>query len=164
MTEIYWITRLDAVKEGCASFTFLGLIALIIYIILRLVSSNPYFDNHWKGIYDLGMRICRNFALGLLITVPGLLFVPSTKEALLIYGVGNTVDYLASNPTVRNLPDKAVQALSKFADEYINDENKESSEKKASEADEPLHSDTECRPPQQGQTSSEHSRSMERNT
>lgn len=35
---------------------------------------------------------------------------------------------------------------------------------KASEADEPLHSDTECRPPQQGQTSSQHSRSMERNT
>lgn len=34
----------------------------------------------------------------------------------------------------------------------------------ASEADEPLHSDTECRPPQQGQTNSEHSRSMERNT
>lgn len=35
---------------------------------------------------------------------------------------------------------------------------------KVSEADEPLHSDTECRPPQQGQTSSEHSRSIERNT
>ena len=129
MTEIYWITRLDAVKEACGWFTLLGIVALIIFIFLRLVSINPDFDEDWKGIYDSGMRICRNFAFGLLITIPGLLFVPSTKDALLIYGVGNTVDYLISNPTVRNLPDKAVQALSKFADEYINDDNKKSSEK-----------------------------------
>ena len=39
-------------------------------------------------------------------------------------------------------------------------------EKETTTAPEPSasHSDTECRPPQQGQTSSEHSRSMERNT
>ena len=41
-----------------------------------------------------------------------------------------------------------------------------SREKETTTAPEPStsHSDTECRPPQQGQTSSEHSRSIERNT
>lgn len=46
------------------------------------------------------------------------IFVPTTKEALLIYGVGGTIDYVKSNPTAKQLPDKCVNALDKWVDSW----------------------------------------------
>lgn len=57
----------------------------------------------------------------------GLVFVPKTNEALLIYGVGTTIDYVDNNETIKQLPDKAVQALDKYLDSLNKDsENKNS--------------------------------------
>ena len=57
----------------------------------------------------------------------GLVFVPKTNEALLIYGVGTTIDYVDNNETIKQLPDKAVQALDKYLDSFNKDsENKNS--------------------------------------
>ena len=57
----------------------------------------------------------------------GLVFVPKTNEALLIYGVGTTIDYVDNNETIKQLPDKAVQALDKYLDSLNkNGENKNS--------------------------------------
>lgn len=51
------------------------------------------------------------------------IFIPTTNEALLIYGVGGTIDYVKSNKTAKQLPDKCIKALDKWADN-INEENK----------------------------------------
>ena len=57
----------------------------------------------------------------------GWVFVPKTNEALLIYGVGTTIDYVDNNETIKQLPDKAVQALDKYLDSFNKDsENKDS--------------------------------------
>jgi hypothetical protein len=54
-----------------------------------------------------------SFIIGLL----GVTFIPTTKEALLIYGVGGTIDYLKQNPTAKQLPDKCINALDKWIDD-----------------------------------------------
>ena len=50
-------------------------------------------------------------------------FIPTTNEALMIYGIGGTIDYIKSNETAKQLPDKYIKALDKWADN-INEENK----------------------------------------
>jgi hypothetical protein len=43
---------------------------------------------------------------------------------LLIYGVGGTVDYIKSNDTAKQLPDKVVNALDKYLDSFNEKEDK----------------------------------------
>lgn len=43
-------------------------------------------------------------------------FVPTSEEALIIYGVGGTIDYVQDNETLQKLPDKAVEALTMWVD------------------------------------------------
>jgi hypothetical protein len=59
--------------------------------------------------------------IGLLLWI----FVPTQKEAFLIYGVGGTIDYIKQNPTAQRLPDKCVNALDRWVDSW-NIENKDS--------------------------------------
>jgi NADH:ubiquinone oxidoreductase subunit 6 (subunit J) len=55
----------------------------------------------------------------------GLVFTPTTKEMLLIYGVGGTVDYIKTNDTAKQLPDKVVNALDKYLDSLDNNKDDE---------------------------------------
>ena len=47
------------------------------------------------------------------------IFTPTTKEALMIYGVGGTLDYVQSNEKIQQLPDKIVDAIDLFIEDYL---------------------------------------------
>ena len=49
------------------------------------------------------------------------MFIPSTEQLYMIYGVGGTIDYLKENPTAKELPDKCIKAL----DTWVDNLNKE---------------------------------------
>lgn len=51
--------------------------------------------------------------------------IPSTKDALLIYGLGGSLDYIKGNDTAKKLPEKAIMAL----DRYLEELNKDKKEK-----------------------------------
>lgn len=51
------------------------------------------------------------------------LFIPTTNQALLIYGVGGTIDYIKANDTAKQLPDRCIKALDKYLDNLTKDEN-----------------------------------------
>ena len=51
------------------------------------------------------------------------IFIPTKNDALLIYGVGGTIDYIKSNDTVKQLPDKYIKVLDKLVDN-LNEEEK----------------------------------------
>ena len=51
-------------------------------------------------------------------------FIPTTNEALMIYGVGGTIDYVKSNETAKQLPDKYIKALDKCAENLTKEENR----------------------------------------
>lgn len=126
MNEIYWITR-------CDSINILFTILMVFGIAISIVTAIVYFVTNGQAIRDKSRgyessakeqegykQTCRNLlkycipltTLFCLITV----FVPTTKQALLIYGVGGTVDYIKNNPTAKQLPDKCIVALDKWVD------------------------------------------------
>ena len=138
MNEIYWITRLDSINT-------LSLICMIVGIIVSLIVTAIYYAANGQAIYDESRgyvssaeenKRYRNTAKGVLkwcipVTIIFCLlsiFVPTTKEALAIYGIGGTVDYIKQNPTARQLPDKCINALDKWVDSWTEEKKKESKE------------------------------------
>lgn len=126
MNEIYWITRFGSLHcLGIAMFW----ISLIIFIVFWLISiitddrtgEDCFTENQKRTLRKGASYSIITFLIGLLLWI----FVPTKKEALLIYGVGGTIDYIKQNPTARKLPDKCVNALDKWVDSW-NIENKDS--------------------------------------
>lgn len=115
MNELYWITRLEYIQ---ILFTVLLIISVVaIFTSVFSLASEDFEEDHpaWK--------IIKKAIPVALIALLGLVFVPSTKDMLLIYGIGGTVDFLKENPTAQQLPDKCIDALDKFMDEYMDEEN-----------------------------------------
>jgi len=122
MNEIYWITRLDALNT-------IGILTAIISIILVVgffmvsISTDDWtgedcFSEKQKQKLRKGAKYSIiSFVIGLFMWV----FIPTKEEALLIYGVGGTIDYVKQNPTAKQLPDKCVNALDKWVDSWSTD-------------------------------------------
>lgn len=121
MNEIYWITRFDPICACAMVFLIISAIATCFFticIIMSMAEENEEILNTSKKSlkYSIPMLV-----ICLLIKI----FVPTTNEALLIYGVGGTIDYIKSNPTAKQLPDKCVNALDKWVDSWSNEEKLE---------------------------------------
>ena len=116
MSEIYWITRLDYL-EGVA-------IAVIIIAGFYTVAALIAICNEQEDTLKRCRHIFKYSVPSLLLGIFLLCFVPNTKEAMLIYGVGGTIDYIKSNDKAKQLPDKCIDALTRYVDS-IEKENKD---------------------------------------
>lgn len=118
MNEIYWITRLDGIQAFFAICTILVIMAIVILFIHKIESDDE--DEKTKSQKWLKVLLC-----GLPFFVLPLMFIPSTKDALLIYGLGGSLDYIKGNDTAKKLPEKAVMALDRYLEELNKDKEKE---------------------------------------
>lgn len=117
MSEIYWISRLDYI---CNLFIVLSIIFGTIVVVggFTLVVVDR-LDNDYPTI----LKIVKRSILILGFSLLGVIFLPNTKQAYMIWGLGGTIDYIKSNETVQKLPDKTIQCLDKFLDKYLNEED-----------------------------------------
>lgn len=125
--KMYWFTRLSAITTALKTILIVSLIlaaaALIFWVVVYL--SDPEYTpdekESKKRFLKIGSKtLCIStivFAIGLI----GRTFTPTTSEALIIYGVGESVDYLQNNKDAVQIPEKALQALNKYLDEAIED-------------------------------------------
>lgn len=120
MNEIYWITRLGALNDFllacCSVFGVLVFSAGIFYVTENLDKYCPDEEAIKKSKKWLIKGIIFFF-----ISLLGVMFTPSKKECLVIYGLGGTIDYVKSNDKAKKLPDKVIDAL----DMYLEDQTKE---------------------------------------
>lgn len=122
MNELYWITRFSTINSIAIVFMALTGIALsvaLISIVLHRceeIEAPEGLKEDYRAYYKLSKK--SSIILGSLFTffTLGVIFVPTTQEALLIYGVGGSIDYLKENPTAKQLPDKCIKALDKWVD------------------------------------------------
>lgn len=116
MTELYWITRLNSICVVLFFTVFISLGCLVGALIIKYSgdSTNEARKRAKKWIkYSLAI---------LILSVIARIFTPSTKDAYIIYGVGNTIDYLKSSEEAKKLPDNALKALNSYL-ESIKEEN-----------------------------------------
>lgn len=122
MSELYWLTRLDGLNTFGVVIMIIGIILSVFVIVWGVAVNVETTFTKYKGFVNKCAKIIFPITfIGILMTI----FIPTTKEAFLIYGVGGAVDYIKSNDTAKQLPDKCVKALDKWVDEYMLDENKE---------------------------------------
>lgn len=115
MSEIYWITRLDVLRG------LLTGMAVILAIIVFCTGLFAVIDGKGETLATRRKILLRGSVAFVVFTL-GAMFTPSTKEMMLIWGLGNTVDYIQENETVKDLPDKCVKALEAWADSLIEEE------------------------------------------
>lgn len=117
MEEIYWITRLDGINTLLIVLFIICIIASIIGGCGWLATYNDSFiDDCCKKFWTKLFKYC--FPSTIIVSLL-LIFIPTTKEAFAIWGVGGTIDYIKSNEKIKELPDKVVNALDLWVDKYL---------------------------------------------
>ena len=109
MNELYWLTRLEYIQNFLVIVMSVSGIVLFISFMLWMLSDLA--EEVRKSLLWL-----RCTFTSLIISSLIFVFVPSTKEALLIWGVGSTIDYIQENETAKQLPDKCINALNDWVD------------------------------------------------
>ena len=111
MSEIYWLTRLDAINMVC---WLVIIIAGVVCFILGFAGRSE--DDEQLKI------AAKKLAIMFAVSGLGLLFIPTKKEMLMILGLGQTIDYIQENETIKELPDKCVEALDAWVESLTKEE------------------------------------------
>lgn len=143
MEELYWITRLGALNFLFNVIIFVSLVAIII-LAMELFTIKKTSDNEDDKNLELQVVtgkvhnenmfynfVKKQFIRAFIVFVVSIVcnvFIPTKNEALMIYGVAGTIDYIKSNETAKQLPDKCIKALDKWADN-LNEEKQENKQK-----------------------------------
>lgn len=114
MNELYWITTLGKINTVCWIF-----FALSILILLIAISS--YFTFYDEDDIKISIKLIKVGMITMLISILGCTFIPSKEDLYLIYGAGTIVDYCKDNSNVKEIPDKAIDALNRYLDSIAED-------------------------------------------
>lgn len=122
MAEIYWLQVIGNIAE----FSVAALVFTIIDLVILTISycAIEVYDDEDRAKQAAIIKYLRRSAVGFFISVVGVVFIPSDKELMAIYGLGGTIDYIKSNDKAKQLPDKCVDALTRYVDS-IEKENKD---------------------------------------
>lgn len=108
MEEIYWITRLDGILYAGSILLTLSVMAIVMSFVYLII--NDYEDNDRpKAIMALKVSIPV-----LILSMLTVLFVPSKNDMFLIYGLGTTIEYVKENDKLKEIPDKAIDAIMEY--------------------------------------------------
>ena len=121
--SIYWLTRLDDIRSVLIGILILGIIGIILFISLIIAYSSAS-EKDTDGYFLTKKGAIISGIISILATL-GIIFTPTTKQALIIYGVKEGKEYIERNPNVKELPDKIVKALDAYLESEIKENNEE---------------------------------------
>ena len=127
MSEIYWITRLDLISGWLIGLAVISAIVTFIAIVSYINCRTDYekygddADKRWvefsSKLFKISLPCFFTFFVSSILT-------PTTNEAMLIYGVGTTIEYVKQNNTLQQIPDKCINALDAWVDSLTKKESK----------------------------------------
>ena len=123
---IYLATRLSGIQTISACITVASGISLLILIIYRLVELDDNLIHEYRveqttkriELNNKKQKIVKRF---LFISLFFAVFTPDTKEAIMIYAGGKTLDYVQKDTSLQKIPYKATELIIKKMDQYLND-------------------------------------------
>lgn len=122
MWLIYLLLMLDSITKffitiGVFSVLTWG-VTTILSIIAESLKDDKYSD--WDEKSATLVKGIRNTMLKIWIPFLTLgLFLPNSKQAAIIFSVGQTIEYVKGNEKIKELPDKVVLCLDKLISEYL---------------------------------------------
>lgn len=119
MKELYLLTILDGLDDFLVGLTILcgilGGVGLFAYIMYKFIEQEEHSMLKKWGITFICIALTCSLAN---------VFIPTTQQATMIYGIGTVVDYVQTNEDIKQLPDKCVQALDMWVDNCIEEQQK----------------------------------------
>lgn len=119
--QLYWLTRLDSVKDMVWTIFGFAVAFVVIYLIGLAVTAcegENDLENWKKAFKPWRWVVYPLLVINLLLGV----FIPSKSDALLIMGAGTVLEYVETNKDLQTLPDKAVEALTEWSDNFLEKE------------------------------------------
>ena len=118
MIEIYWIEMLDGINF------LLVLTGIIILIVAAIMIATSFGGEDYDKKYEDDLLLRKNGIKLLFLSL--ILFIicaliPNTRQAYRIYGISAAIDYLKDNGEAKQLPDKGIKGLNKWADDYLDE-------------------------------------------
>ena len=131
MSELYWIMVLDNLCF-VASITMIvsGLISAGSWVISVICWSEADGeadddDSDWRSYRKAKNVASKSFTACIIATAISM-FTPSKEQMYMIVGVGTAIDYVQQNEKAKQLPDKCIDALSRWVDSLNKDSVEES--------------------------------------
>ena len=114
MSELYWISVIG--KLNTFFWIMFGISVFAAAILFILYFINDYEDDQIKLAKPIKLTIISTIVCGLCGII-----LPGKNEACFIYGAGTIVDYCKENSKVKEIPDKAIDALNRYIDSIAED-------------------------------------------
>ena len=117
MSELYWISVIG--KLNTFFWIMFGISAVAGVILFILYFTSDYEDDYIKLAKPIKLTIISTIVCGLCGII-----LPGKNEACFIYGAGTIVDYCKENSKVKEIPDKAIDALNRYLDSIAKDKKR----------------------------------------
>lgn len=121
MSELYWITVLGNISVVSVN-------VMVVLIILWAAIAIGFIITSNCDSVDLKVRghlksIAKKILIPTIIFSLLSIFIPTSRELMMIYGIGGAIDYIQENPDVKQLPDKYIKVLNKWADDALKNDS-----------------------------------------
>lgn len=123
MSDLYWILTLGGLHNFFVACLIISIGMFICFFIITIETESKGEEEKQEKSLNITAASSIVVILCALLTI----MIPSKKELYVIYGVGGTIEYLKSNPNAKEIPDKCIKALERWADS-VNEENNNNSE------------------------------------
>lgn len=117
MFELYLIYLLGAIKVIAVIFAVISGFGFIVSGIAKVL-CNPECDAEDYRISNIIFRISKPIVI---VTLFLSIIIPQEKQLYTIFGIGSIIDIVQNSDTAKQLPNKTIQVLDKWCDEYLND-------------------------------------------
>ena len=119
MSEIYWITRLDLISGWLIAFAVISGVITFLSACFYIGNRSEYEEHEWECNKNWMNFCAKAFKRGVFcffFFLISSILTPTTKEAMLIYGVGTTIDYISENEVAKQIPDNCIKALNEWVE------------------------------------------------
>lgn len=118
MNELYWISVIGKLNTLFWVMFGISVFAGVVFFIL-------YFLSDCESEYAKLRKPIKLTIINLIVWVLGGIITPGRNEAYVIYGAGVIVDYCKRDSKVKEIPDKAIDALNRYLDSIKENEKDE---------------------------------------
>ena len=128
MWLIYALMMLDNLEMIAGISAFVSGVLwcfMVIFSNIGEAEENRGISEYNRDVSSGTLKVLQKIKKGALLAfIPSLLlvsFMPNSKQAAIIFTAGSAIEYVQNNEKLQELPDKTVDCLNKFIDEYLNE-------------------------------------------
>lgn len=118
---------MQRIGELSVFFNVMWILAIGVFFLFLVTAPLAIDFIEEKDMTNQAKKAAKTLAVVFIVGCIGSILTPTMKEMYAIYGIGGTIDYIKSNDKAKELPDKCVDALTRYVDS-IEKENKDNNE------------------------------------